>query len=74
MKLSEDPSYRLAGLHEAHLYRAEYAEHLTGWPKVILVASGSLPGAVREQDEVVAVSWDQWVPRPVVKGILAGLK
>ncbi|MEJ7733000.1 MAG: hypothetical protein WKG00_27860 [Polyangiaceae bacterium] len=73
VKLSSDPAYLLEGYHEAQLYRAEYAPALTGWPKAILVASGAVPGAPRREDDVVAVSWDRWVPPEVTAGILAGL-
>lgn len=61
----------LAGLHEAMLYRWEYAEHLTGWPKAILVASSPVRGAVREGDEVIAVGWNAWVPEGVIEGLLS---
>lgn len=73
VKLTDRPEYVLQGLHEAHLYRAEYAEHLTGWPKAVLVASCPVAGLPREQDEVVAVGWDRWVPTRVVRGIAHGL-
>lgn len=73
VKLSSDPDYLLQGLKEAHLYRAEYAPHLTGWPKAILVASGPVPGAPREEHDVIAVSWANWVPAKVVEGLTAGL-
>lgn len=71
VKLSSDRAYLLQGLHEAHLYRAEYAPLLTGWPKAILVASGDVPGEPRRQDDVLAVPWHRWVPDDVVSGILA---
>jgi hypothetical protein len=73
VKLSADPSYLLAGYHEAQLYRAEYAPHLTGWPKAILVASGPVPGVPRVEDDVIAVAWDRWVPEGVVAGMAAGV-
>lgn len=73
VKHSSDPRYLLAGYHEAQLYRAEYAPLLTGWPKAILVASGTVPGAPRGEDDVIAVGWDRWVPEEVVEGMLAGL-
>jgi hypothetical protein len=71
VKLSDDPKYVLSGLHEAHLYRAEYAPYLTGWPKAILVASSPVVGAPRAEDDVVAVGWDRWVPPEVLVGVLA---
>ncbi|WP_437671964.1 hypothetical protein [Sorangium sp. So ce131] len=70
IKLTEDPGYVLQGFHEAMLYRWEYAEHLSGWPKAILVTSASVQGAVREGDDVIAVGWSGWVPDVVVEGLL----
>ena len=72
-KLSADPSYLAQGLQEAFLYRAEFAAHLRGWPKSILVASSPLPGEPRREDDVVAVGWDRWVPEPVIDGLVEGL-
>lgn len=59
-KLSSDPSYVRSGYHEAMLYAAEYAPWLTGCPKSLLVASSTVVGSHREQDEVVAFAWEQW--------------
>ena len=73
VKLSSDPVYLLKGYQEAQLYRAEYLPALTGWPKAILVASGHVPGAPRLQDDVIAASWDRWVPPEVTAGLLMGL-
>lgn len=73
VKLSSDRTYLLQGLHEAHLYRAEYAPFLTGWPKAILVASGDVPGEPRRDDDVIAVPWHRWVPEDVLSGILASV-
>lgn len=72
VKHSADPRYLLSGLHEAHLYAAEYASHLTGWPKAILVASSPVPGSPRLEDDVVAVDWDRWVPTEILQGLASG--
>jgi hypothetical protein len=61
VKHSRDPSYLATGLGEAWLYREEYAPVLRGWPKAVLVTSGPVRGALR-RDDVVAVSWKDWVP------------
>lgn len=73
IKLTEDAGYALQGFHEAMLYRWEYAAHLHGWPKAILVTSANVQGAVREADDVIAVSWNGWVPAKVAEGLLSGL-
>lgn len=73
VKHSERPEYILRGLQEATLYRWEYAAHLLGWPKAILVASSHIPGAPRPTDDVIAVGWNEWVPDVVVNGVLEGL-
>jgi hypothetical protein len=70
VKLSSDPSYILSGYHEAQLYCREYAPVLTGWPKAIMVTSGAVPGAPRFVDDVIAVTWERWVPDEVVGGVL----
>jgi hypothetical protein len=70
-KHSADPAYLVAGYHEAVLYRWEYAAHLRGWPKAILVTSSPLPGGPPERDhEVVACDWERWVPEDVLTGLL----
>jgi hypothetical protein len=73
IKLTEDASYALSGFHEAMLYRWEYAEHLRGWPKAILVVSKSVSGPVRPGEDVVAVGWSDWVPGSIVEGLLRGV-
>lgn len=73
IKHSDRSEYILGGLHEAMLYRWEYAAHLRGWPKAILVASSHISGAPRKTDDVVAVGWREWVPDVVIEGILEGL-
>lgn len=79
VKLSEDGKGYLQhlknGYHEALLYRAEYDKDLSGWPKAILVVSrhDAIKGAPRREDEVVAVSWTNWVPEIVLEGLLEGL-
>lgn len=71
VKLSENKDYLLGGFHEAMLYRWEYAAHLRGWPKAILVTSAPIRGAARADDDVIAVGWDAWVPAEVVAGLVA---
>jgi hypothetical protein len=73
VKLSSDPLYWRRGYSEAWLYRHEFGRHLTGWPKAILVCSGGDLGPPRLEDDVVAIGWSQWVPEPVIEGLLAGL-
>ena len=57
------------------LYRLEYDKELTGWPKAILVVSSedAIRGVPRREDEVIAVSWKNWVPGNVLEGLLEGL-
>jgi hypothetical protein len=73
IKHSERSDYILSGLHEAMLYRWEYAADLHGWPKAILVASSNVPGVPRKTDHVIAVGWKDWVPDTVIEGLLDGL-
>ena len=73
-KLSADPSYLAEGFREAWIYRTEFASHLRGWPRAILVASSPLPGDPRREDEVIAVGWDRWVPDAVISGLVEGLE
>ena len=70
VKETSDPSYMLQGFHETLLYRLEYAEHLRGLPKAVLVTSADVRGALREGDEVMAVGWKDWVPESVLRGLL----
>lgn len=74
VKLSDDKAYLKQGYEEALLYRAEYNDYLTGWPKAILVVSsdGAIQGTPRSEDEVIAVSWGKWVPDIVLNGLLKG--
>ncbi|AUX27222.1 uncharacterized protein SOCEGT47_078050 [Sorangium cellulosum] len=73
VKLSDERDYLGQGYHEALLYRAEYEKDLTGWPKAILVvSSAAIQGAPRREDDVIAVSWDGWVPQEVLDGLLDG--
>jgi hypothetical protein len=72
-KLSSDPDYIAQGYRQALVYHHEYASRLAGWPKAILVASSHVPGAPRREDDVIAVSWDRWVPDVVLDGLLDGL-
>jgi hypothetical protein len=68
VKRSDRPEHLQEGYQEATLYRWEYASSLSGWPKAILVASSSVPGAVRH-DDVIAIDWDHWVPKEVIEAI-----
>jgi hypothetical protein len=68
-KCSDDPSYLLAGYHEAALYRAGYEEHLRGAIKAVLITSTPLAAEVRDADDVVAVGWPAW-PSPAVLNAL----
>lgn len=70
-KHSADPHYLREGFHEAVLYRAEYAEHLRGRLKAILVASSRIPGSSRPDDDVVAADWSTWPPAIVVEELVA---
>jgi hypothetical protein len=56
-KLSKDAGYLASGYREAIVYRAEYGEALTGWPKAVLVTSAPVAAAPRREDEVIAVGW-----------------
>lgn len=73
VKLSDDLDYLKQGYHEALLYRAEYAPEMAGWPSAVLVASGRITGAPRREDDVIAVSWERWVPGEVAQGLIDGL-
>ncbi|MBM7112459.1 hypothetical protein [Archangium primigenium] len=73
IKHSSNPETLLAGYKEAQLYRWEYAERLTGWPKAVLVSSGPIERPPQRSDDVIAVDWAHWVPEEVLEGLLAGL-
>jgi hypothetical protein len=73
-KHSADPTYLVAGYHEAVLYRWEYAPHLRAWPKAILVTSSPLPGGPPgPEHDVIACDWERWVPEEVLAGLLADI-
>jgi hypothetical protein len=74
VKHSEDGTYLRDGYQQALIYRAEYSDDLTGWPKVILVVSSNdaIRAAPRREDDVVAVGWKNWVPDSVLDGLLEG--
>lgn len=72
-KHSDKADYVLSGLHEAFIYRDEYAEHLRGCPKSMLVASSAVPGQFRVADDVAAASWEAWPPRDLVTNLLSRL-
>lgn len=71
IKNSPRISYQIEGFTEAHLYATEYARHLTGWPKALLVVSqeGGIHGVPRREDPVVAVTWQNWPPPEVVASL-----
>jgi hypothetical protein len=73
VKHTENRDYLAMGYQEAMLYRWEYAPHLRGWPKAILVASSSVAGITRPGDDVIAVGWDAWPPEVVISGLLQEL-
>lgn len=68
-KCSERADTVQQGLQEARLYRHEYADDLKGWPKAVLVATSSITGPVRVDDDVIAMLWGDWVPEVVVEGL-----
>lgn len=72
-KHSENKDYLIGGFHEAMLYRHEYAPVLRGSVKAVLVGSGSVPGEVREDHEVVAMSWSAWPSPPVIASLVSAL-
>lgn len=74
VKNSDKPNYLKEGYEQALLYRSEYAQALTGWPKALLVVSsgGAIQGTPRREDEVIAVDWNRWVPDVVLAGLLEG--
>lgn len=72
-KHSENKDYLISGFHEAMLYRHEYAPVLRGSVKAVLVGSGPVPGEVREEHEVVAMSWNAWPSPPVIASLVSAL-
>jgi hypothetical protein len=73
VKLSDDTGYLIKGLEESLLYRWEYRQHLTGWPKAVQVVSrGSVP-SVSVGDDVAVVGWDDWCPDALLGGVVGGL-
>jgi hypothetical protein len=70
-KHSANPGYLLDGFHEAVLYWTEYAEHLRGRLKAILVSSGPIAGSSRPDDDVIAADWLTWPPKMVVDELVA---
>lgn len=71
VKLSPNLSYLMGGFAEAVVYRWEYADKLTGWPKSILVTPEQVSGLPRVDDDVIAIPWERWVPDDVLAGLLA---
>lgn len=70
IKLSRDLGYVSSGYSEAIVYRHEYAQYLTGWPKAVLVTSGPLQGKPRLGDDVVAVAWNDLAASPIIASML----
>jgi hypothetical protein len=70
IKLSSEPDYLAQGYRQALVYRHEFAPELAPWPKAVLVCSAEIPGDPRREDDVIAVSWSQWVPDSVLDGWL----
>jgi hypothetical protein len=73
IKRTESTSYAIQGFDEAWVYRWEYERWLTAWPRAILVTTCPVVGLPRVEDDVIAVSWGQWVPDVVLDGILGEL-
>jgi hypothetical protein len=71
VKLSDRVGYLGAGYQQATVYRWEYADALTGWPKAVLVVPAAVQGSPRRSDEVVAVGWPEWIPADLTRGLLA---
>ena len=71
VKLSDRVGYLGEGYQQAMVYRWEYADALTGWPKAILVVPGAVHGGPRRSDEVVAVGWPEWMPADLAGSLLA---
>jgi hypothetical protein len=70
VKLSDRVGYLGSGYQQAVVYRWEYAEVLTGWPKAVLVVPGALHGGPRRNDDVVAIGWADWIPPELLHGLL----
>jgi hypothetical protein len=70
IKNSSDAGTLMQGMNEARVYRWEYREHLTGWPKAVLVAHPAMASLPLPGDDVVAVGWDDWAPDVLLDGLL----
>jgi hypothetical protein len=70
MKLSDSAGYLVEGYQQATVYRWEYADALTGWPKAILVVPSAVSGVPRAEDDVIAVGWSTWMDRGVMRNLL----
>jgi hypothetical protein len=70
IKHSESLDYIMTGYEEAILYRHEYAEHLKGWPKAVLISPRDASGGPRREDDVVAVGWGQMGGERFLSGLL----
>jgi hypothetical protein len=61
-KHSDDADYLRSGYFQAALYCREQAPNLHGRIKGALVTSSRVAGMLRPTDEVVAMSWADWLP------------
>lgn len=73
IKLTDDLGYVANGYGEAIVYRHEYADSLTGWPKAVVVTSCPVSGPVSRAHDVVATRWSELAGSEVLDGILEGL-
>ena len=73
VKHTDSAAYVATGLGEALLYAHEYADQLSGWPKVALVTSKPLTAPLLASDPVVAVDWERWANPALVDGLLGPL-
>jgi hypothetical protein len=72
IKNSRKMSTLLGGFDEAFVYRWEFREQLSGWPKAILVGLPPMSSEPQPGDDIVAVGWDAWVPDVVLDGLIDG--
>lgn len=70
LKLTNNPSYAASGYSEAIVYCHEYAEHLHGWPKAVLVTSCPVHAEPSREHDVVAVHWASLAESSVIAGLL----
>ena len=73
VKLSNDVGYLKQGFQQAMVYRWEYRDALTAWPKAVLVIPGVTGGPARDQDEVVVIGWGGWIEDELLAGLVREL-